>query len=110
MDWITVAVCGVIFLLFLAIIIPRKCTHPFDQLAVYRDSTIVPCPKWPRSYNSVDIHLFCRKCGAGDLEKYGTEGGLTIKYAQSLRTHEEEMEEMKGVIERGEDPLAPRPL
>jgi hypothetical protein len=71
-----------------------KCKHPFKSLAVYRDSTVVPSDKYPKDYNHVTLHLFCRKCGAGDLEKLGTEGALSITYAQSIRSHEEMMAEL----------------
>ena len=71
-----------------------KCKHPFESLAVYKDATIVPSEEYPKDYNHVTIHLFCRKCGAGNLEKLGTDDGLNIKYAQTLRSTEEVVAEM----------------
>lgn len=76
-----------------------KCKHPFDRLAVWKDPTVVPSPKYPKDYNHVTIHLFCQACGAGNLEKSGTDGALNIEYAQTIRSTEvivaEMVEELK---------------
>lgn len=60
----------------------NKCNHPFDRLAVQKDSTVVDDPKYPGDYNLVTHHLFCRKCG----EK------LDIKYAQMVGGYDAWME------------------
>jgi len=77
-----------------------KCKHEFKDLRVYRGVTTEPSDKYPEDYNHVTIHLFCGKCGAGNLEKYGTEGALSIKYAETIGGHEAAMErEMKRQLE-----------
>jgi len=68
----------------------KKCEHPFKSLAVYSKETVEPSDKF---HEHVTYHLFCRKCGAGHLERYGTEGALSIKYARSLMTHDEAIKE-----------------
>ena len=73
------------------------------MLAVYKHSTSEPSPKFPEDYTNHSIHLFCRKCGAGDLERYGTDGGLTIKYAKTIGGHEAAMERAKQRILAGEE-------
>ena len=65
-----------------------KCQHPFESLAVYKHTTSAPSEKYPEEFIAHNIHLFCRKCGAGNLEKYGTDGGLTIKYDETIGGHE----------------------
>lgn len=79
-----------------------KCKHPFDRLAVYKDATIVPDAAMPKDYNHVTLHLYCMACGAGDLEKGGTDGALSIKYAQTLRSTEEVVAEMVAEMKEAE--------
>lgn len=79
-----------------------KCKHEFKNLAVYKKETVEPSEKYPRDYNHVTYHLFCRKCGAGNLETYGTEGALSIKYAQTIRSTNEVVAEMVEDMKREE--------
>ena len=80
-----------------------KCNHPFKRLAVYKDSTITPSDKYPKDFNHVTIHLFCQKCGTGSLERFGTNSGLTIKYAKSIRSTEEVVAEMVIEMKKSKD-------
>ena len=66
-----------------------KCKHAFKDLRVYKDSTSEPSTgkdstgvPFSIDYTNVNIHLYCSKCGTGNLAKYGTDGALTIKYAK----------------------------
>ena len=69
-----------------------KCKHPFSRLAVFKDQTVVPSPKYPKDYNLVNIHLFCQACGEE----------LDIEYAQVLRSTDEVVKEMVEELKKGE--------
>jgi len=69
-----------------------KCKHPFSRLAVWKDQTSVPCPKYPKDYNLVTLHLFCQACSEE----------VDIDYAQVLRSTDEVVADMVEEIKKGE--------